>query len=252
MEDDFHKLPLPALPADGGHAVVTDAGLADIVRIELWKIGLGGREVQLSIAEDGVRLSGVLFEHQHRQALEVVRKLAPGKAICDTITTHRPVADTDPPGHKYEGACSSPIVFVARYCGLDAPSITAGVRTAAADLARFFAVHSIEHDAAAFIIYRNLRAETVTVEVGFPVGAQAAIPADPNVRSGRGPAGPAFSLAVSGGARNLGTALEALRLMAVGRGFDEPTCYWQHPQDINDPWPPNQPTHLFAEWGQGT
>jgi hypothetical protein len=166
VEDDFRKVPPPALPADGGADVITDAELADIISIELWKIGLGRREVQVSVSEDGVRLGGVLFEHQHRDALTVARKLATGRAIIDAITTQRLIADANTPGTVLEWVQSSPIVFAVRHCGLDASSITAGIASASAELEKFFADRQTERGRKAIITYRNLRSETVTVEVG--------------------------------------------------------------------------------------
>jgi hypothetical protein len=137
-------------------------------------------------------------------------------------------------------------VFAVRHCGLDASSITAGVKSASADLETFFADHGIERGRKAIITYRNLRPETVTVEVGSLVSEHVAALAGDGIGDGKTPDGPVFSLAFSGGARMLGEALETLRSKAVEQGFEEPACYWQRPSDINDPWPLNTATHLYA------
>jgi hypothetical protein len=246
VEDDFRKLPLPTLPADGGAAVITDAELADIIRIELWKIGLGGREVQVSVSEDGVRLAGALFEHQHRDALKLAQKLAPDRAIVDAITTQRLIADASVPSAVLEWVHSSPIVYAVRHCGLDASSIAAGVKSASAELDQFFLDRRAERSRKAIITYRNLQPETVTVEVGALVSERVAALAADRICGGKSPQGLVFSLAFPRGARMLGEALETLRTRAVEQGFEEPTCYWQRPLDIDDPWPADTLTTLYA------
>lgn len=246
VEDDFRKLPAPTLPADGGAGVITDAELADIIRIELWKIGLGGRSIQVAVAEDGVRLAGTLFEHQHRDALRLVRKLASDRAIVDAITTQRLIADASMPSAGLEWVHGSPIVYAVRHCGLDASSIAAGVKSASAELDQFFLDRRVERGRKSIITYRNLQAETVTLEVGALVDKSVAALADDRIHGGVSPEGSAFAFAFPGGARMLGEALETLRTRAVEQGFEQPACYWQRPLDIEDAWPTNGLTTLYA------
>lgn len=133
-----------------------------------------------------------------------------------------------------------PMVYVVRFCGSHPSSIGAAVGQAIAVLDSFVGNLSTPQPKQLFVVFRNHIEGAVTVQVGYPVLAEAAAAATGEILSGHTPSGPMVELS---GEKTLD------HILAVGRSLPESAAAytWQMLNEADfRPWTGKLPEGLFV------
>jgi len=89
---------------------------------------------------------------------------------------------------KHDAGSNLPMVYVTRYCALEAASLAAAVRDALAALDAYAARHPEAKYGPPVATYRNKRGTTVTLDVGLPLDRQPMAPMTGEFHLGEAPA----------------------------------------------------------------
>ena len=242
IEDDFHRLQTPgstqgaeATPFVGNASV--DDNIAECVQVALWGLGSALRHrIHASVADARVTQTGKVDSIEQVGAIEsAVFAIAGIAGITNFVeTAEAAVAHDDATPATPRKAvpargsvASRPMLYVTRYCSLEAASITAAIRQGVNALDALLGELEKPAPAEAVVIYRNRLRETVTIEVGYPLAAAVAKRATGDARSGRTPGGSMLSILPSEGLAGLFTAQDQLLEQARLANLSPAKAIWQ-------------------------
>jgi hypothetical protein len=217
LEDEFHRLQTPSsaggvttAPFVGNISV--DDNIAESVKVALWHLGapVCGR-IEAAVSDARVTLTGTVDSIEQIGAVESAVFAVDGIAgisnfvVVETQTAKGDAAAALPPKSDLARTqvTSQPMLYVTRYCSLEPASITAALRQGMDVLDSFVGGLAEPAPTEAIVIYRNRLGETVIVEVGYPVSAEAAKRATGEVKSGRTPGGSMVSIMPDAGHHGL-------------------------------------------------
>lgn len=231
--DLVHKLPHPrALPDHRRDPFVgnetVDDNLAELAQLAMWRI-LGADEKDIVVTVDAgvIGLSGRV---RNASQLDAISKAIRAIEGVRAVTSHIVLANTgepSPPGRDApEEIAAEPFLYLVRYCGLEEASMSAAIGQAVEQLDGRFAAGQLPAPERLFVIYRNLRANTVTLEIGMPTATPVAI-AGSGLKAGLTPSGPTLSAEVPAGVAPMLAAVATLRKSAVARNLVPANFWWQ-------------------------
>jgi hypothetical protein len=160
-----------------GNATVEE-NLAEIVQVVLWNLlGSASHVIAIDVKPGGtIVLHGKLPANARPELIvEAVRHARGVSAVVDRLTVRTPHES------RHSAAGSQPIVGIRRFCAADEASTSAAIRQGVARLDAWFSQHGELSDRL-IIIYRNLRQNTVTLDIAMPSGTEPELPAGSELR----------------------------------------------------------------------
>ena len=242
LEDDFHRRQTSGSPQGAGATpfvgnASVDDNIAECVQVALWGLGSALRHrIHASVADARVTQTGKVDSIEQVGAIEsAVFAIAGIAGITSFVeTAEAAVAHDDATPATPRKAvpargsvASRPMLYVTRYCSLEAASITAAIRQGVNALDALLGELEKPAPAEAVVIYRNRLRETVTIEVGYPLVAAVAKRATGDARSGRTPGGSMLSILPSEGLAGLFTAQDQLLEQARLANLSPAKAIWQ-------------------------
>lgn len=172
-----HRLPHPKRPLDPfrdpfvGNSSVGD-NLHEMIQTALWA-KLGGKAAGLSvdISETTATLGGTLDTEPERLAAVAAAKAVRG---VRSVVDHIEVRSQE--GPRMAGAVGpARLIWLRRFCSMDEASTSAAIRQAVAQLDRLFSEEAALPQSLV-IVYSNVLARTVTLDIGMPFEALPVLP----------------------------------------------------------------------------
>jgi hypothetical protein len=224
-EDAFHRLQTPH--PDDPHS---DENLANAAQLAILAAepALRGR-VRVSVSGARATLQGdVDNAEQRRRAVEAVRVLGNTIAgIKNMLTIATEAGNLREPAITRERPPGQDLVYVTRFCGVDASSITAAVNDAIRCLDRSFTAQGLQRPGEVIVLYRNRLPESVVIDVGYAIASGGMVETtDEELRIGRTPEGEMISTFAAAG-EPLFEAQDRLIRHARRSGFTVKNVAWQ-------------------------
>jgi len=228
-------LPHPKPPIDpaveplvGNESV--DDNLAELAEMAMWKaIGVADRTVELCVETGVVRLSGTLKNAAQLEAVTAAVSRVPGvREVVAQVILDEPKgrATSSRRGAAPQEVAIEPLLYVVRYCGLDEASMSAAVREAVSELDRLFTGHGLKPAKVLYMVYRNRRPDTVTIEIGMPVEALPNFETS-GLHAGHTPGGQILSGKTAAGVDAMLATVDRLTRSAVRHGLRPADHWWQ-------------------------
>lgn len=243
-------LPKPKPPIDPlltpfvGNETVKD-NLREAVQVAVWAVlGKAGPEPTIEISDGGkVVLNGHLpTERQRRDLAKAVSAVKGVTSVVDRLE----IAPDQPPIAE-QSPVAGEMLYVRRFCAADETSTSAAIRQAIGRLEAHFAQQDTVPETLV-VLYRNLRPETVTLDIGMLVPANAAMASAGTLRVAPAPASTIFETVARPGFDGLIEAIATLKT-AARVGPNEPAIFWQEfDLDQVRPWTghPKTTVHLAS------
>ncbi len=232
--------PQPALDPLGrpfvGNADVTD-NLHEAVQVALWSVlGEASHAVSVAIAKGVVTLSGPLPAGANETRLLATLGKVPGLSGIEN-RLRSPVAAPEHDAAAPPITAAQPLLLVRRFCGLDAASVNAAIRQAIAVLDAESLRFGLPQPEQLVLFYRNVQADTLTLEIAMPVAAYPAALDQSELRPALLPQG---DIAIAPAGAGLGAVLLARRQLVEAErraGRSLAGWWWQRlPAGSFRPW----------------
>lgn len=226
-----------------GNVTVAD-NIREAVEVAIWTVlGRHDPAVTIDVVEGGaVGLGGVLPSHRHRREIvDAVRAINGVTSVLDHLEVVEGRTDTESP------VLPGTMLYVRRFCASDEASTSAAIRQAIGRLETHFAEQNVE-PGQLIVIYRNLRPQTVTVDIGMSVAQGASMASPGTLRVAPVPASSSFEGVAQPGFEALLQAIATLRSKA-GLNSTDIAAFWQSfDLDRVRPWTghPEATVHLAA------
>jgi hypothetical protein len=226
-----------------GNETVED-NLHEAVEVAIWTVlGQGCSPVAVEVRDGGVvALTGTLPSETHRRDLvAAVRALKGVMSVVDHLDIGADETVATP------SAKAGDMLYVRRFCAADETSTSAAIRQAIGRLATHFAEQKMA-PTTLVVIYRNLRPQTVTLDIAMPVPAGTTMPNAGTLRVARMPASNAFETVAQPGFDGLIEAVTTLKKKAGIRRNDTAAFWQSFDLDQVRPWTghPQAKVHLAA------
>jgi hypothetical protein len=228
-----HEVPHPRAPIDSrkepfvGNRTADD-NLAEAVVVAIWTVaGVAGRHLVVDVEDGIVRLAGVLESGVDCKAIESAVAAVNGvREVVNRVAAPAPaVPAPEVQDAQVWRAKGSPLLAVTRFCGTDEASLSAAIRDGVQRLDATLSAQKVDLPTTLFVVYRNQQRDTVTVEVGMPVGPT--VKAGGEFRRTMSPVGTTLSMPVAAGAEALVECCGTLGDNARRAGFEPKRSRWQ-------------------------
>lgn len=225
-EDAFHRIqsPHPDNPE-------SDENLTSAAQLAIWTSDPTLRgHVRVAVRDGQATLRGSVANHaQRKRAEDAVRRL--GNSIKEIINFIEltPLDERLPaPAIVRERLRAQPMLFVTRFCGIDASSVTAAVNDAVQTLDQFFAQRGLPLPREVILLYRNRLSETVVLDIGYVLSGDMEVELAGEFNIGRTPEGEMISMVPESGVHGVFEAHDRLLRHARTAGLKPKDVAWQH------------------------